>query len=184
MKYFLNEAHWARTFSIICLSGLLYSSCTKKTNYSIIPAITYNSFTKFCSGSTTDSAFLRVNFTDGDGDIGYPTNDASAPSDFYIIPLFDSAGIFKPLPVSISSGTDTLTFAYRIPYITPSGTDKSLNGIIQINLENAFVQFKTILTILQSRGFIINQFKFQVWIYDRAGHKSNVLITPIVQSCG
>ncbi|HTB30756.1 MAG TPA: hypothetical protein VK808_01950, partial [Bacteroidia bacterium] len=81
MKYF-------RTFLIICVLGLLYASCTKKENYPIIPAITYNSFTPFCSGSTTDSAYLRVNFTDGDGDIGYPQSDASAPNDFYIVPLF------------------------------------------------------------------------------------------------
>jgi hypothetical protein len=173
MKYF-------RTFLIICVLGLLYASCTKKENYPIIPAITYNSFTPFCSGSTTDSAYLRVNFTDGDGDIGYPQSDASAPNDFYIVPLFDSVGNF----ITITLPNDSiLSFPYKIPYITPSGSDKELNGIIQINLENIFQELDQLVSELSSHGLVAHTFRFQVWIFDRAGHKSNVLTTPTVEDC-
>ncbi len=179
MKYFSSKARWAKTFSIICLLGMLFSACSHKSNYSNIPAITYNSFTCFCDAAKptqSDSAYLRVNFTDGDGDIGYPTSDASAPNDFFVIPTIDSSGIFTPLIVN-----DTiLTFKYHIPYITPSGTDKSLNGIIQINLENLVQQISG-LTIPNHNTHI---FQFQVWIMDRAGNKSNILTSPTVHSCG
>ncbi len=167
--------------SIACLLGLLYSSCVKKENYSIIPAITYNNFQAFCSGVKTDSAYLRVNFTDGDGDIGYPQADPSAPSDFYILPLIynTTTGKYDTLKVLTTSGDSVITYNYRIPYITPSGTNKALNGIIQINLEN-LIQYLGNYTLPQHNTY---QLQFGVWIYDRAGHKSNVLTTPTVYAC-
>jgi hypothetical protein len=175
---------YLRTFSIICFLGLLFSTCTKKENYPDYPVITYNNWEPFCSGSTTDSAYLLVNFTDGNGAIGYPSEDASAPNDFYIVPLFDSAGIFKSLSVSTQTGGDSsITFPYQIPDITPSGSDKELNGIIQINLETAIQAIIQIPVDLASRGFVAGTFRFEVWMYDRAGNKSNVLITPTVYTC-
>lgn len=171
---------YLRTFAIICLLGLLYTSCVKKANYPDIPQITYNSFTPYCSGATTDSALLRINFTDGNGDIGY-SQELGAPNDLYIIPLVYvyATKSFQPI---IESGTDTLTFPYSIPDITPAGSDKELNGIIQINFENFLQQQISDLT-----GFSgvanLHELQFEVWMYDRAGNKSNVLITPTVYTC-
>jgi len=178
---------YLRTFSIICILGLLYSSCVKKENYSIIPAITYNSFIPFCSGSTTDSAYLRVNFTDGDGDIGYPQGDVSAPKDFFVVPYIYvySTKSFQPITNTTNNTVDTVMFSYLIPNITPSGSDKELNGIIQINLED-FIQ-EDISSLVTNPTFNsianVHELQFQVWIFDRAGHKSNVITTPVVYSC-
>jgi hypothetical protein len=154
---------------------LVYSSCAKVENYSYIPAITFNSFTPFCNGSTTDSAYLRINFTDGNGDIGYPQSDANASPNCYIEPTIDSSGVFVP----IYSSSGFLMFPYSIPDITPDGKDKELNGIIQINLEG-FVQTFSGLSV---PGKDFHEIRFKVWIFDRAGNKSNVLITPTVYSC-
>lgn len=171
---------YLRTFTIICILGLFYSSCVKKANYPDVPVISYNSFTRYCSGSITDSALLRINFTDGNGDIGY-AQELGAPIDLYVVPLVYvyASKTFQPI---IESGSDTLTFPYSIPDITPTGSDKELNGIIQVNFES-FIQTQ----ISNLTGFSgvadIHYLQFKVWIYDRSGNKSNILITPPVYTC-
>jgi hypothetical protein len=172
---------YVRAFSIACLLGLLYSSCVKKENYPNYPIITYNSYIPFCSGSITDSAYIRVNFTDGNGEIGYPAGDASAPSDFFIMPMLYVNKTKSFQPITGING-DTINFSYQIPDITPTGSDKELNGIIQINLETAI---STIVGIADSFGsglVNVNEIQFQVWMYDRNNIKSNVLITPVISN--
>ena len=162
---------------VFSFSLLVISSCVKESNYSVIPNITYKSFTPFCSGSITDSAYLQVNFTDGDGDIGYAANDATAPFDFFAIEYINHNGTY--VPFTLNNGKDTINFSYHIPDITPAGKNKSLNGIIQINFENAF-QINTQTT---ATGYNFYQIEFQVWIFDRAGHKSNAIMTPPLTIC-
>lgn len=174
MKYF-------RTFTIVSILVLLYSSCVKKANYPDIPAITYNSFIPFCSGSTTDSAYIRINFTDGNGDIGYPAQQEGVPHDFFIVPLLYVYATKTFEPITQQNG-DSLKFAYNIPDITPSGSDKELNGIIQINMEG-FLQEYISDDVALSNLANLHELQFMIWIYDRAGNKSNVLITPTVYTC-
>ncbi len=182
MHWYISGMKYFRTFFFICILGLFYTSCVKKENYPDYPVITFNSFTPFCTGNKTDSAYLRVNFTDGNGDIGYPAGESGITPDFYIIPMVDSAGTFKPLQyTSPYTGHDTVfTFDYQIPDITPTGSDKELNGIIQINLENAIQTISS----LSIPNINFTYLEFQVWIYDRAGNKSNVLVTPPRTTCG
>jgi hypothetical protein len=171
---------YLRTFTIICVLGLLYSSCVKKANYPDIPQITFNSFTPFCSGSVTDSAYLRINFTDGNGDIGY-SQQLGAPTDFYAIPLVYvyATKSFQPLIL----GGDTVKFPYSIPNITPMGNDKELNGIIQINFENFLQEYLANNAAAFSSAANLYNIEFQVWLYDRSGNKSNVIITPPRSIC-
>src|ERR1700722_19148929 len=75
-------------------------SCAKKETFSIIPAITFKSLTS----NNLDSAIMEVNFTDGDGDIGYLGNLAEAQPDFFIQYLRDSAGAFVPMLIDNGSG--------------------------------------------------------------------------------
>lgn len=174
MKYF-------KTFALMGVLTLLYSSCVKKANYPDVPAITYNSFIPFCSGSITDSAYIRVNFTDGNGDIGYPAQQENVPHDFFVVPLLYVYATKTYSPITQQNG-DSLEFAYNIPDITPSGSDKELNGIIQINMEQ-FLQDDISNDNALSNVADLHHLEFMVWIYDRAGNKSNVLITPPVYTC-
>jgi len=173
MKYF-------KTLVFICSIGLLYTSCVKKANYPISPVITYNSFTPFCSGSSTDSAFLRINFTDGNGDIGYPSQQANVTPNLYIVPLIYvyAQGAYFPI---ISDG-DTITFSYNVPYITPVGSDKELSGIIQVNFEKFIQEYISSDTAFNAVANI-HQLEFKVWLFDRAGNKSNVLVTSRCYTC-
>ncbi len=171
-----------RTFLIVSIIGLLYSSCVKKENYPNYPVITYNTFIPFGPCGAPDSAYLRVNFTDGNGQIGYPAGQEGAPLDFFIIPMMFNTNTLKYDTIkheNVANTADTVTvWAYAIPYITPSGSDKALNGIIQINFETSIKD-----NISQTNGHDYTKLEFSVWMYDRAGNKSNVLTTPPVSTC-
>jgi hypothetical protein len=93
---------------IIILAMLLLgiSSCYKSPVYSVIPNISFKSFVV----NSNRSATLQVTFTDGDGDIGYPTNYNNPPYDFYVMPLYDSAGLgaykyYWTIPVPVFGDT-------------------------------------------------------------------------------
>ena len=172
MKFFRN-------FIIICLLGLLYSSCAKKENYPDVPAITFNSFAAYdYTKYTNDSDILTLNFTDGNGDIGYPSSETNPPHDLYVLPLIWDYRSKSYQPWILNN--DTFTFPYNIPYITPVGNDKELSGLIKVNMgyflyQNIVNDFTPgmIDTLADPYNMI-----FKVWIYDRAGNKSNVLVTP------
>ncbi|HXP49150.1 MAG TPA: hypothetical protein VN922_04305 [Bacteroidia bacterium] len=164
MKYFSKIV-----FAALIMLGL--ASCMKKANYSIIPAITFKSLVI----NSTTNATLQVNFTDGDGDIGYQTSDVTAPVNFYVELLQqDSTGKFQPILDPLLHDTimsDTAFLGYHIPYITPTGNDKELSGQIQVVMSNSswyFASFKNM--------------EYKVWLIDRSGHVSNRITTPTIVS--
>ena len=152
----------------VILLGLL--GCVKKPSYPIVPVITFQSMVVNSNGSAT----LKVNFTDGDGDIGYPNDETGAPPDFILeVQQQDASGnyytITEPGIINNPGTGDTTVFQYHIPDITPDGKYKALSGQIQIALTS-------------SNWYIadnINE-RLVVWITDRAGHVSNRVITPAV----
>jgi hypothetical protein len=160
----------------VLFAGILFSSCQPKDTISIVPAITFNSFTPYA-----DSAVLIINFQDGDGDIGHTPVTPGTPFDYWGEYLYqDSAKSIaagKPvfIPLYINKDTnDPVFFNYHIPSITPTGKDKELKGIIKVKLplmwfNNQFIGYPNIV-------------EYKVWILDRAGHKSNVIYTPPVNT--
>ena len=161
-----------KLFSTLALGGVIIlgvSSCMKKENYPIIPAITFKSLTV----NSGDTAILQVTFTDGDGDIGYQSTNP--PFDFFVEWLYDSSGHFEPIlaPGTLSDSRmgDTAFTGYNVPYITPDGNNKELSGQIQV--------------LMPPGGYYVADhvnMKYKVWLVDRAGHVSNTVITPIIVS--
>jgi len=176
MKFFRN-------FILICLLGLLYSSCAKKENYPDVPVISYNNFAAYYAGSNNsiDSTILTINFTDGNGDIGYPSQETNVKPDLYVLPLilYTRTNSYGPFLVN---NNDSVIFPYNIPYITPVGNDKELSGLIKINM-GSFLQQYIIDEFLADKNLFDSanphMMEFKVWMYDRAGNKSNVLTTPV-----
>jgi len=157
----------------IALCAVLFSSCMKKENYSIIPSISFKEFVVNSDGSAT----LQINFTDGDGDIGYQTSEKNPPIDFYIEVLSDS-GNSNYVPLFVSGQTDpvmgdTLFIPYNVPYITPTGKDKELSGQIQVALAAGVGSW-----YLKTNSY----YEYRIWLIDRANHVSNRITTPPVLS--
>ncbi len=121
------------------------------------------------------SATLKINFTDGNGDIGYPSSDVNPPYDFFIeVQQQDvSSGNYftytEPGVINNPGTGDTTIIPYNIPDITPAGNYKALSGQIQIALSSGGWYFVN----------NVNE-KLVVWITNRAGVASNRIITPAV----
>ena len=156
--------------SVICISFFVLliiasiSSCVKEKNFSPIPAIEFEKFSLYGH----DSADCFIKFKDGDGDIGIPASNAATPDDLKMKYLYKDplSGVF--LPVDSSFGTphfDTLFYSYRVPYLTPDGQYKALDGEIKIKLRTH---------PLFGPHHIV---KFEITLSDRAGHRSNAVST-------
>jgi hypothetical protein len=149
-------------------------SCKKQETYPIIPEIKYEDFLlHYNSGiNAYDWGVLRITFKDGDGDIGLRQNDVDPPYDFnFFIRLFEikNGDTAEYIPVVYNPSTqtfDTVTFNQRIPMLTPLGPDKSISGEIEDTL------------YIFSPDYPLDTIFFEVYIRDRALHKSNTVYTP------
>lgn len=154
---------------ILFISGFV--SCFKKANYSSIPEIKYLDFTKKQDTKGIDqTGILRLEFIDGDGDIGMDESDTFPPfdleSNYYyncFIKYFEKQnGFFKEVVLPIN-------YNIRIPYLTPKGQSKSIKGELKVELfinnpDPSHLKYDTIC--------------FDVYILDRNLNKSNVIRTP------
>lgn len=158
MKHFTSIG----LFSLILT--IVLSSCVKEKNFPIEPAITFKSFNTF---GGDDSADCIIKFKDGDGDIGVQEGDTSADLKMKYL-YFDTTDLeYKPMDSSLADTTfDTLFYMYRVPYITPDGQYKALDGEIKVKLRAPPIY-----------GIGHDKVKFEITLKDRAGHQSNMVTT-------
>lgn len=146
-------------------------SCKKESNPAPAPPqITFGSFT-----TTNDiSARITLNFKDNDGDIGYEeAQQDNTNYDFYMRYYYEdtvTAGVYHTYYYHASNDplSDSNIYVYHIPYVTNNIKTKSLDGQIIIDLNG----YKPASTKM------LNSFRYNIWIYDRARHQSNVITTP------
>jgi hypothetical protein len=152
------------------------SSCIKEKVFSEIPFLRYEAFEQLLDVNGKDSiGILKIYFTDGDGDIGLRPSDTLPPHNpgslFYynfIINYYEKQNgefvkvvIAPPIP-----GADTISNNSRIPFITPEGQNKALEGMLEMSLftNNPLSVYDTIM--------------YDAYIIDRALNISNVIKTP------
>ena len=124
MKYFI-------AFFLV----LSLASCKKPDEYPIIPAISFvNYFTTQNAQGLDDKLSIVLDFTDGDGDIGYKdVGQNGAPFDTNGSEYYNN---YKGSFYKYTAGTWTLIptgtlLQGRLPYLTPDSKNKSLKGQIQ-----------------------------------------------------
>jgi hypothetical protein len=167
LKFLASFAVLGLLISIIC------TSCKREESFSVIPFLTFVEFKKYGN----DSAICRVNFTDGDGDVGLDPFDTVTPFnknstyfyDYFLVYYYDTLGVWKPFNMhpadTAASKFDTLQFKYRIPNLTQNGQAKSLNGEIKVKIPAPY-------------AFPHQTFKYKIMLVDRALHHSNIVETP------
>jgi hypothetical protein len=155
------------------LAAGLYG-CIKSTSISPLPVIAFKEFQKFAK----DSAYLTITFKDGDGDIGrLNLNDTTPPYnangayayDLVMLYYYKGAdGNFHRYYSALQN--DSIQQRFHIPYITPNGQNKTLNGEIRTILNAPYY----VVGALPAHTII----RYDIYIFDRAFHKSNVISTP------
>jgi len=158
-----------RYFSgIVLVCGvLLVSSCMKKDDFPDTPEIDLEGWVSiFDTTQFAVQGILTIGFRDGNGDIGLNGYDTLPPYNKngpyyynYVITYFEKQyGTFVRIDLDPP-------YSARIPYLTPDDPNKAIKGIIVDTLDlNPVPVFDTI--------------RFELFIYDRALNKSNVLTTP------
>ena len=140
----------------------LFFACKKTEEFPVVPEIELKDFKKMDSvvdGLNKSFIKFTIGFKDGDGDIGLKKEETSAPYDVNLIfkEYIRTMGVFLISPRD--SGDD-----YRVPYLTPAGSNKNISG--EVSVDYALIP-----------GLLDTAY-FEIFILDRALHKSNVVRTP------
>ena len=152
--------------TITAIIGL--AGCMKKEHFPDIPQIGFVSyFNLFDTSQYASHGILTISYQDGNGDIGldggtdtlYPYQKNGPYYYNLVITYFERQyGIFKQVNLAFP-------ISARIPLLIPGEPAQPINGTITDSLPlNPHPVFDTI--------------KFEVFIYDRALNKSNVVTTP------
>lgn len=165
-------------FFILSVS-LLLSSCLKKEEFSNIPEIEYLEMWR-----VENSLVVKFSFTDGDGDIGLKDDEVYYPfgpcDEYYknliIDPYRTENGKFvlarKIVPSDCSPDTvvvwDTVGYDQRIKFIEREGSQKALEGEIEVTLNEVLEEFPN------------DTIKFKLILIDRALNKSKEIETEAV----
>lgn len=135
---------------LFAFCALFIIACKKETNLPIEPKINFLDFTQ-----KPDSAYLRMTFTDGDGDIDLAKDDTNY--NFFISYFEKHGGNFTELHL-------TPPLNYRIRDVNPNGQKKPLEGIIKVKWKAPYYN-----PFLQNGDTI----RYDFYLVDKAGHKSN-----------
>ena len=156
--------------SFALLLGLI-AACTNAPDFPIIPEIEYIGASKnsmIQNSLNTDSIFISISFTDGDGDIGGITET-------------QNQNIFI-----VDNRTGESYDRFRIPEIPEQGANNGISGEIRLRLFTTCCLFPdNIIPACEApREFPTNELLLDIYIVDRAGNKSNTVTSdPITLLC-
>ncbi len=164
MKFILKIA------TALCLPAFILSGCRKEEKYPAEPVITFSGVTVYKTidtllGNEIVQMNIRILFTDGDGDIGLTDADTVPPFDPgspYYYNLVTTC--YEKKNGSYSEVPEPASFRnYRIPVLPVPANKHGIKGEIQVK--------KDLYSVTS------NPIKYDIYIYDRSLHKSNVIST-------
>lgn len=154
---------------ILIIIVAVFSSCNKTKDYPVQPIIEFKELVGLRNTDGIDTiARLTLSFTDGDGDLGYRKGDTAAPFNpgseffynFFMKIYYMDNGTFTEVPFLADFPPN-----YRIPAIESNDHSKATAGDIIVDIELTGVENVTPR----------DTFKFEVYVSDRALHKSNTI---------
>ncbi|RYY11913.1 MAG: hypothetical protein EOO36_18300, partial [Cytophagaceae bacterium] len=175
----MNLLRPVRIAGVLGLVAVGLSGCLSEPSYSTTPSISFESIRKeryIINGSPVDSVYIKINFQDGDGDLGVSSTEAGKlpysaryqGANFYVTPFlknsitgkFDSLKTLRPDLYLIKS-----SYYDRFDHLSTTTDNRAspLRG-----------------TLIRRYGFAYGdqyrpnqEAKFTVSILDRALHQSN-----------
>ncbi len=154
-------------FGMIAAIIAVSAGCIKKEKYPDTPLISMISYTSvFGTGAYAVEGIITISYQDGNGDIGLREDEKQSPFDtgspyYYnlVISYYEKQkGVFTRIepyfPISA-----------RIPPLTEGFANEPIKGTITD-------------TIPLNPKPVYDTVRFELFIYDRALHKSNVVTTP------
>lgn len=154
---------------IVSFLFCLPQACVIAPDYPLEPVLTYSGISKntIVQGvSNTDSLYISVDFTDGDGDLG--TEDENIFNIFLI-----------------DKRTDNLQDKFITPYVPPAGASNGISGEMKILVYTTCCFFPDNIPPCENPPqYPTDTIEYELYILDRAGNESNHIITePIIIYC-
>ncbi|ARS37718.1 hypothetical protein CA264_04365 [Pontibacter actiniarum] len=166
--------------ALLLVVALIAAGCREEPNYSDVPEITFDrveqyTFTK--NKVTFDSLVIAVDYQDGDGNLGLSRGEGGSQSGPDFEPPFNPGSqYFDNFIVNLQVKRDgeyvnsPVNFNGRFPRLSSDEKEEALEGEIRYTITS----FTT-----ESYPFR-DTVRFEVFIYDRALNKSNVVYTDDV----
>lgn len=154
-----------------CVAFCIFFACVKESEFPVEPYIEYRSQS---ISEDRSHLFFTFYFQDGDGDIGLFPKDTVFPFvgehyyNIYFIPFEKKEGVYDTLR-SIRPPYTARVYPYRIKYIEAVNSNGVLKGDIQWDMQD----FGRL-----GQEFPGRTIRFEMYIYDRALHKSNTIYSP------
>jgi len=157
-------------FLLLLTVSIIVYGCIQKPDFSEVPELEFVGFSKTTMNQGTvnnDSTTLIVNFTDGDGDIGFASD------------------VFETNLTVVDNRTGNLYSNFKIPAIPEQGANNGVSGEMRILLLNTCCTFPDGIPPCESpEEYPTNELTFDIYMVDRAGNMSNVITTsPITLLC-
>jgi len=147
---------------------MLVVGCINSPNYSDVPTIEFVAFSNLNMSQSplnSDTTIVTLDFTDGDGDIGFGLDT-------------QGENIFV-----IDNRTGDFYDRFRVPAIPPQGANNGVSGTINMVLLNTCCVFPpqdSIPNCESPSQYPDNELSFTIYMTDRAGNKSNEIVTPAI----
>ncbi|MEY4928108.1 MAG: hypothetical protein RI894_2546 [Bacteroidota bacterium] len=152
MKKTLKIGTAAFVIALLCLT------CSKPPDYPIEPIISFISFDKTDLKQGVDTVYVKIAFTDGDGDLGLNIGDTS--KNLYLIdPRF---------------ADEKETFLF--PFVPEQGVGNGIKGEATIRVQATCCRY--LGCGLTDADHPYDSISYQIKIRDRAGHFSNTIKLP------
>ncbi len=158
----------------LCLLVVIgFSSCLKGPEYPIEPNITNVTIDKTVIDNFVESFVISIDFEDGDGDLGaIPDSGGDSPAASDNVFIVDNR---------INIGLDSVFLRqFSVETLTPSGGNQTIDGTIRVTVTDVccFNEGGSAACPFNDVRIETNEVVFDVYVMDRAGHKSNVMQTP------
>lgn len=160
-------------YYLFLFSVLSIAACTNAPDFPLEPQIEFVGMSKSSmvqNSLNTDSIFISISFTDGDGDLGG------------VSPMSFNQNLFV-----IDNRTGENYDQFRIPEIPPEGATNGISGEIILRLFTTCCLFPEEALAQPCDApldFPTNELTLDIYIMDRAGNRSNTVTTdPIVLLC-
>ena len=155
-------------FTLLFIFIAFSQACKKENVYPIEPVIQMSDKQVYENPSK-----MFISFTDGDGDIGFYDGDTLPPYNYvedpfnkyyynlllYYFEKDDELDEWIPIDLAVP-------YYYRVPYLTPTGQNKSLKGEIEVDI-----------TLPINRP---DSVRFEIELIDRALNESERITTPTI----
>ncbi|MEG2666003.1 MAG: hypothetical protein RSA02_03190, partial [Bacteroidales bacterium] len=154
---------------------LLLSACVKPQEFSVEPYIEFRENTIKSDLSGRETLYVKFYFQDGDGDIGRYSTEETPPYvgvykyNLYFL-LYEKMKdtTYQPVYLRDSMGSHCIEYPYIIKYIEPVNSNKAMSGTITWEMND----FQFIKQYMKGKTI-----RFNIFLYDRSLHKSNVIST-------